>query len=74
MIKGRERERTAKSKESGVYKGSKKTVDDTAMRMAMQAEGASFRKVTKALNVSLSSVQRAMRAQIQKSESPLNFV
>ncbi|RBH58402.1 MULTISPECIES: recombinase family protein [Pseudomonas] len=62
MIKERQREGIAKAKEAGVYKGRAKSVDDAAIRVAMQAEGASFRKVAKALDVSLSSVQRAMKA------------
>lgn len=62
MIKERQREGVSKAKEAGVYKGRAKTIDDTAIRAAMQAEGASFRKVAKALDVSLSTVQRAMKA------------
>lgn len=62
MIKERQREGIAKAKEAGVYKGRTKTVDDAAIRAAMQAEGASFRKVAKALDVGLSTVQRAMKA------------
>lgn len=62
MIKERQREGVSKAKEAGVYKGRTKTIDDTAIRAAMQAEGASFRKVAKALDVSLSTVQRAMKA------------
>jgi DNA invertase Pin-like site-specific DNA recombinase len=62
MIKERQREGIAKAKEAGKYKGRAKTVDDAAIRSAMQIEGASFRKVAKALDVSLSTVQRAMKA------------
>ncbi|RON69831.1 recombinase family protein [Pseudomonas fluorescens] len=62
MIKERQREGIAKAKEAGVYKGRVKIVDDAAIRAAMQSEGASFRKVAKAMNVSLSTVQRAMKA------------
>lgn len=61
MIKERQREGIAKAKEAGVYKGRVKTVDDEAIREAMRADGASFRKVAQALNVSLSTVQRAMK-------------
>ncbi|MPQ65361.1 MULTISPECIES: recombinase family protein [unclassified Pseudomonas] len=64
MIKERQREGIAKAKEAGAYKGRVKSVDDAAIRVAMQAEGASFRKVAKALDVSLSSVQRAMKASL----------
>lgn len=62
MIKERQREGIAKAKEAGKYKGRAKTVDDAAIRAAMQTEGASFRKVAMALDVSLSTVQRAMKA------------
>lgn len=62
MLKERQREGIAKAKEAGVYKGRVKSVDDAAIRAAMQAEGASFRKVARALDVSLSTVQRAMKA------------
>jgi len=62
MIKERQREGIAKAKETGAYKGRTKSIDDAAIRTAMQTEGASFRKVAKALDVSLSSVQRAMKA------------
>lgn len=61
MIKERQREGIAKAKEAGAYKGRVKSVDDAAIRAAMQAEGASFRKVAKILDVSLSTVQRAMK-------------
>jgi DNA invertase Pin-like site-specific DNA recombinase len=63
MIRERQREGIAKAKEAGVYKGRAKTVDDAAIRAAMQNDGASFRKVAKVLSVSLSSVQRAMKAE-----------
>lgn len=61
MIKERQREGIDKAKIEGKYKGRAKTVDDVAIRTAMQTEGASFRKVAKALDVSLSTVQRAMK-------------
>lgn len=57
----RQREGIAKAKEDGKYKGRTKSVDDDAIRSAMKKEGASFRKVAKELNVSLSTVQRAMK-------------
>ena len=51
----------AKAKEDGKYKGRIKKIDDSAIRLAMSKEGASFRKVAKELGVSLSTVQRAMK-------------
>ncbi|MFI7885384.1 recombinase family protein [Pseudomonas juntendi] len=66
MIKERQREGIAKAKERGVYKGRTKTVDDAAIRAAIAGDGAtkglSFRQAAERLNVSLSTVQRAMRA------------
>lgn len=61
MIKERQREGIAKAKTKGVYKGRVKTVDDEAIRAEIAA-GSSFRKTAEKLNVSLSTVQRAMRA------------
>jgi DNA invertase Pin-like site-specific DNA recombinase len=61
LILERQKEGIAKAKERGVYKGRAKTVDDDAIRRAMAQDGASFRKVAKALGVSLSTVQRAMK-------------
>lgn len=61
MIKERQKEGIAKAKEAGVYKGRVKTVDDDAIR-AMVASGVSYRKAAGELNVSLSTVQRAMKA------------
>lgn len=61
MIKERQKEGIAKAKEAGVYKGRMKTVDDDAIR-AMVASGVSYRKAAGELNVSLSTVQRAMKA------------
>lgn len=58
----RQREGIAKAKEQGKYKGRTKSVDADAIRNAMKKEGASFRKVAKELGVSLSTVQRAMKA------------
>lgn len=63
MIKERQREGIAKAKEKGVYKGRTKTVDDDAIRAAI-AEGQSFRKAAESLGVSLSTVQRAMKAAV----------
>lgn len=60
MIKERQREGIAKAKEAGVYKGRVKKVDDEAIRAAV-AGGLSFRKAAEELNVSLSTVQRAMK-------------
>jgi len=62
MIKERQREGIAKAKQNGVYKGRAKTIDDQSIRDAMGQEGASFRKVAAELGVSLSTVQRAMKA------------
>ena len=62
MIKERQREGIAKAKEAGVYKGRVKSIDDAAIRAAMQVEGASFRKIAKSFGVGLSTVQRAMKA------------
>lgn len=61
ISKERQREGIVKAKKAGAYKGRVKTVDDDAIRKAMAEDGASFRKVAKALGVSLSSVQRAMK-------------
>ncbi|WP_230732400.1 recombinase family protein [Pseudomonas fitomaticsae] len=61
LIRERQAEGIQKAKAAGVYKGRVKTVDDAAIRKAMAEDGASFRKVAKALGVSLSSVQRAMK-------------
>lgn len=61
MIRERQREGIAKAKEAGVYKGRIKTIDDNAIRAEI-ASGTSYRKAAEKLNVSLSTVQRAMRA------------
>lgn len=61
IIKERQKEGIAKAKEKGLYMGRKKTIDDEKIIQAMQKEGASFRKVAKELNVSLSTVQRALK-------------
>lgn len=62
MIKERQREGIVKAKEKGVYTGRKKTIDDAAIRAAMAEDGATYRKVAKALGVGVSTVQRAMKA------------
>lgn len=62
MIRERQREGIEKAKAAGVYTGRVKTIDDEAIREAMSAPGASYRKVAKTLNVSLSTVQRAMKS------------
>ncbi|MDG9888551.1 MULTISPECIES: recombinase family protein [Pseudomonas] len=61
MIRERQREGIEKAKAKGVYKGRSKTVDDEAIRAAI-AGGLSFRKAAEELGVSLSTVQRAMKA------------
>ncbi|MFI8609023.1 recombinase family protein [Pseudomonas sp. NPDC077649] len=61
MIRERQREGIAKAKENGVYKGRAKSVDDDAIR-TLVVSGVSFRKAAEQLGVSLSSVQRAMKA------------
>lgn len=61
MIRERQREGIAKAKENGVYRGRVKSVDDGAIRAAV-AEGMSYRKAAEHLGVSLSTVQRAMKA------------
>ncbi|MNN20906.1 DNA-invertase hin [compost metagenome] len=68
MIKERQREGIAKAKERGVYKGRAKTVDDAAIRAAIAGDGVtkglSFRQAAEQLRVSLSTIQRAMKASI----------
>ncbi|MFV3334171.1 recombinase family protein [Pseudomonas sp. NY15437] len=61
MIRERQREGVAKAKAKGVYKGRVKTVDDEAIR-SLVASGVSYRKAAEQLEVSLSTVQRAMKA------------
>lgn len=61
MIKERQAEGIAKAKAKGVYKGRIKVVDDEAIRSAI-AGGLSFRRAAQELGVSLSTVQRAMKA------------
>ncbi|HDS1736255.1 recombinase family protein [Pseudomonas sp. BP8] len=66
MIRERQREGIAKAKERGAYKGRTKTVDDAAIRAAIAGDGVtkglSFRKAAEQLRVSLSTIQRAMKA------------
>ena len=62
LIRERQAEGIAKAKAKGIYKGRVKSVDDDAIRKAMAEDEASYRKVAKALSVSLSTVQRAMKA------------
>ena len=61
MIKERQREGIEKAKARGEYKGRVKSVDDEAIR-SLIASGTSYRKAAEQLGVSLSTVQRAMRA------------
>lgn len=60
MIRERQREGIAKAKDKGVYKGRTKTIDDAAIRAKVTA-GNSYRETAKILDVSLSTVQRAMK-------------
>lgn len=57
----RQREGIAIAKYKGKYKGRVKSIDNDVIREAMKQEGSSYRKVAKALNISLSTVQRAMK-------------
>jgi DNA invertase Pin-like site-specific DNA recombinase len=60
MILERQREGIAKAKQEGVYKGRAKKVDDQMIRNAI-ADGLSYRAAAASLNVSLSTVQRAVK-------------
>lgn len=68
MIRERQKEGIAKAKQKGVYKGRTKTVDDDAIRAAIAGDGVtkglSFRGAAEHLGVSLSTVQRAMKAAV----------
>ncbi|OAK57797.1 resolvase [Pseudomonas putida] len=68
MIRERQKEGIAKAKEKGVYKGRTKTVDDAAIRAVIAGDGVtkglSFRGAAEHLGVSLSTVQRAMKAAV----------
>lgn len=68
MIRERQAEGIAKAKATGVYKGRKKVVDATAVHAAIKG-GLSYRKAADALNVSLSTVQRAMKS-VAKEKAP----
>lgn len=57
----RQREGIAKAKDEGKYKGRPATVDKEAIVQALK-DGKSFRKVAKEFEVSLSTVQRAVKA------------
>lgn len=61
MIRERQREGIATAKARGVYKGGVKTTNADAIRTHI-ANGSSYRDTAKALGVSLSTVQRAMKA------------
>lgn len=61
MIKERQREGVQSAKAKGVYKGRIKTIDDSTIR-DMVNSGVSYRKTAENLGVSLSTVQRAMKA------------
>lgn len=66
MIRERQREGIEKAKDAGVYKGRTKTIDDAAIRAAVtgdgETKGMSYRKAAEHLGVSLSTIQRAMKA------------
>ncbi|WP_448092700.1 recombinase family protein [Pseudomonas lini] len=61
MIKERQREGIAKAKAKGVYKGRTKAVSNEDIQKAITADKLSYRDAAKALGVSVSSVQRAMK-------------
>ncbi|VVP73499.1 recombinase family protein [Pseudomonas fluorescens] len=61
MIKERQREGIAKAKAKGVYKGRTKAVSNDDIRAAITVDKMSYRDAAKALGVSVSSVQRAMK-------------
>ena len=60
MIRERQREGIKKAKDAGVYKGGVKKTNAVAIRTHI-ANGSSYRDTAKALGVSLSTVQRAMK-------------
>ena len=62
MIRERQQEGIEKAKEAGVYKGGVKKTNADAIR-AHIANGSSYRDTAKALGVSLSTVQRAMKSE-----------
>lgn len=61
LILERQREGIAKAKEAGKYKGRSKTIDNETIRKTVTQEGLSYRKTAKKLEISLSTVQRAMK-------------
>jgi len=63
MIKERQREGIAIAKAKGVYKGRTKAVSNDDIRASI-AGGKSYRATAESLDVSLSSVQRAMKEQL----------
>lgn len=65
MIKERQREGIAKAKAKGVYKGRTKAVTNDDIRAAITVDKMSYRDAAKALGVSVSSVQRAMKPATQ---------
>jgi DNA invertase Pin-like site-specific DNA recombinase len=64
MIRERQREGIAIAKAKGVYKGRTKAVSNDDIRASI-ASGKSYRDAAKALGVSVSSVQRAMKPTTQ---------
>lgn len=62
MIRERQREGIKKAKDAGVYKGGVKKTNTDAIRIHI-ANGSTYRDTAKALGVSLSTVQRAMKSQ-----------
>ncbi|MDU9411193.1 recombinase family protein [Pseudomonas sp. zfem005] len=61
MIRERQLEGITRAKRNGVYKGRIKTIDDASIRNHVES-GNSYRATAKAYGVSLSTVQRAMKA------------
>jgi DNA invertase Pin-like site-specific DNA recombinase len=65
MIKERQREGIAKAKAKGVYKGRTKAVSNDDIQKAITVDKLSYRDAAKALGVSVSSIQRAMKPATQ---------
>lgn len=65
MIKERQREGIAKAKAKGVYTGRTKAVTNDDIHKAITVDKMSYREAAKALGVSVSSVQRAMKPATQ---------
>lgn len=61
MIKERQREGIAKAKAKGIYTGRTKAVSNDDIQKAITVDKLSYRDAAKALGVSVSSVQRAMK-------------